>query len=341
MRIKPLPVLTCLVLLAVSLIVTGCRTAGITPDQNYWDTYFNTPFQERVFEADDFILGKLKDMNLTTQRAYAFTRDEKPESEALPAADPLYEVIRKILSSLDPKIRRFVEKSFIGVFPVTNIVNGVGTLVPVQAADRLLYYILVEHEPLYMFISGGSENPFKTRYAYDYGRNDFFSDDGKLLAEGETTWKLDELRRHYRRMFEIRPVGIIIHELGHLVHYKLTEAKRQFHRNVYVPRDFFDLSWAIDSRGRVVSRFADQQQRINELDMRTKDGFAKSVEILRETNLANLRAFMDPEEDFATAFEQYALWRSGLEDGDVLDNCTAEKRFAAKKQYFERLFAEF
>jgi hypothetical protein len=338
---KTLLVLGCLVLLAASLIVQGCRSVGVTPDQSYWNTYLNTPFQDRVFEADAFILEKLKNMNLNTQKLYAFTRDENPESAAVPPTNGLYGVNKGILSTLDPNIRRFVEESFVGVFPVTNIVNGVGTLIPVWAGNRLVYYILVEYEPLYMFVSGGTENLPKTRYTYDYDRDDFFDDHGKLLKEGDTTWNLEELRRHYRHMFEVRSVGIIIHEMGHLVHYKLTENKPRYHRNVYVPREFFDLSWTIDSRGRVVSRFTDQQQRINELDMSTKDGFAKSVEILRETNLANLRSFMDPEEDFATAFEQYALWRSGLKDSDVLGNCVEEKRFAEKKQYFDRLFAGF
>lgn len=338
---RALSVLGCLVLIFTLAIVTGCRTAGIMSAQGPWDKYLLSPFPERVFEADAFILENVKRMNLATQKAYPFTQDENSESAALSPTNGLYGVISKTLGSLDPKITTFIEDSFIGVFPVTNIINGVGTLVPVRGANRQMYYILFEYQLLYMFINGGIEGLQKTRYTYDYDLDDFFNDSGNPLTESDTASNLDETRQHYRRMVEAGTVGILFHELGHLVHYRLTEGTQPFRPDVYVPREFFELSWTVDSNGRVVSRFVDKQKRIAGLDMRSKDSFTKSVEILRETNLSDFRSFMDPEEDFATAFAQYAVWRSGLKDSNILGNCVEEERFAAKKQYFDRLFTGF
>ena len=73
---KILSVFACL-LIFIWLLAAGCLTTGITSAPGSWDKYLATPFQERVFEADAFILKKVKNMNLATQKAYPFTRDEK------------------------------------------------------------------------------------------------------------------------------------------------------------------------------------------------------------------------------------------------------------------------
>lgn len=328
----------CLVLIFILIFVTGCLTAGITPAEDSWNKYLLHPFQDRVFEADSYILDEVKRINLATQEAFPFTQDENPESAALSPANGLYGVMRKTLGSLDSKIRTFVGESLIGVFPITNIVNGTGMLVPVRISDRQMYYILFEYQPLYMFLSGGAAALQKTRYTYDYDRNNFFDDSGNLLTADDTGSDLTETREHYHRMVEAGVVSILFHEFGHLVHYRLTGRIPQFHPDVYVPREFFDISWTVDSHGRVVNRFTDQQKRLAGLDMSSKEGYKQSVEILRETNFTGFRSFMDPEEDFATAFAQYAVWRSGLKDSNILGNCVEEERFAVKKHYFDQLF---